>query len=174
MMARVALWTLVSSAAVLAPAIPAARAQCRLCGQPSTAPDSSPSDSRIDLQVEAGLDFDQLVVLGRGDGSATLGPDGTREVSGTIEALSGRAMVGQARIHGEPNRAVRVELPQRIQLYSTGGGQISIDRIITDLPSLPRLDSGGNLSFRFGGRVRVSGNEEGEFRGDLPITAEYL
>jgi hypothetical protein len=39
---------------------------------------------------------------------------------------------------------------------------------------LPRLDSAGNLSFRFGGRLLVTGNADGQFRGDLPITVEYL
>ena len=38
---------------------------------------------------------------------------------------------------------------------------------------MPRLDSAGNLTFRFGGRLHVSGDAEGDYRGDLPITAEY-
>jgi hypothetical protein len=29
------------------------------------------------------------------------------------------------------------------------------------------------LSFRFGGRVRITGNADGDYRGDLPITVEY-
>ena len=48
------------------------------------------------------------------------------------------------------------------------------DDVVSDLPPLPRLDSAGNLTFRFGGRLRVTGDAEGEYRGDLPITAEYL
>ena len=43
----------------------------------------------------------------------------------------------------------------------------------SDLPSLPRLDSAGNLSFRFGGRITISGDADGQYRGDLPITVEY-
>ena len=128
----------------------------------------------IDLQVEAGLDFGRLVVTGRGEGSARLGSDGARQVSGAVEALSARAMVGEARVRGQAGRAIRIELPRRIELYSVNGGRITIDEIETDLPSLPRLDSEGRLSFRFGGRIRVSGDEEGDYRGDLPITAEYL
>jgi hypothetical protein len=65
-------------------------------------------------------------------------------------------------------------LPRRIELFSIGGSRIIIDEIETDLPSLPRLDSMGNLTFRFGGRLQVNGEAEGDFRGDLPITAEYL
>jgi hypothetical protein len=53
------------------------------------------------------------------------------------------------------------------------GGQISIDEIVTDLSQDPRLDSSGNLSFRFGGRIRYTGNNDGDFRGELPITVEY-
>ena len=45
--------------------------------------------------------------------------------------------------------------------------------MVSDLPSLPRLDSAGNLSFRFGGRLRITGDADGQYRGDLPITVEY-
>jgi hypothetical protein len=67
-----------------------------------------------------------------------------------------------------------VELPRRIDLYSTSGdGQITVDDVTSDLPSLPRLDSAGNLTFHFGGRVTVTGGADGDYRGDLPITIEY-
>ena len=38
---------------------------------------------------------------------------------------------------------------------------------------IPQLDAAGNLTFRFGGRLRVSGDADGDYRGDLPITVEY-
>jgi hypothetical protein len=69
---------------------------------------------------------------------------------------------------------LRIELPRRIILYSLSGGQVVFEEVLSDLPSLPRLDSNGVLTFRFGGRLRVSGNSEGDYRGDLPIIAEYL
>jgi len=77
-------------------------------------------------------------------------------------------------VHGAPGRALRVELPHRIELYSLSGGRITLDQVVTDLPAMPRLDSAGNLSFRFGGRLVVTGEADGQFRGDLPITVEYL
>ena len=52
--------------------------------------------------------------------------------------------------------------------------RIAIDSIRTDLPASPKLDSDGNLSFRFGGRLEIDGNGDGEFRGDVPITVDYL
>jgi hypothetical protein len=48
-----------------------------------------------------------------------------------------------------------------------------MDEIVSDLPPLPVLDSAGNLTFRFGGRVRISGESDGDYRGDLPITVQY-
>jgi hypothetical protein len=158
----------------LVAAAPYARAQCRLCEEPTTLQQAEGPANVIDLQIEANLDFDRLVVIGAGEGSATLLPDGSRQVSGSVEAISGRAMVGQARVRGEPGRLVRIELPTRVGLYSLDGAEISIDEIVTDLPTAPRLDSAGNLSFRFGGRIRLSGNTDGEFRGDLSVTVEYL
>jgi hypothetical protein len=174
MIARTALFGLGLAAAASLCAIPSARAQCRLCSTPTAAPGSTKASEAIELDIEAGLDFDRLVVMGAGEGSATLRPDGGREVSGTVEAISGRAMVGEARVRGEPGRSVRIDMPVRIELHALNGATISIDRLVTDLPPVPRLDSGGSLYFRFGGRLRISGNSDGDFRGELPITVEYL
>jgi hypothetical protein len=77
-------------------------------------------------------------------------------------------------VHGAANRALRVDLPRRIELYSLSGGRITLDDVTSDLPPAPRLDAAGNLSFRFGGRLLVSGDSDGQYRGDLPITVEYL
>jgi hypothetical protein len=83
-------------------------------------------------------------------------------------------MVGSAVVRGEAGRAVRIELPRRIELHSLSGARIGIEDIVSDLPSAPRLDSAGSLSFRFGGRLSISDDAEGEYRGDVPITVEYL
>jgi hypothetical protein len=160
-------------AAALAAASPA-RAQCRLCTEPTTARPGDSADGAISLEIEARLDFDRLVLLRPGPGWATLRPDGSSSVSGTIAAMSGRAMVGQGLVRGEPGRLVRVDLPARIELYSLGGGRIAVDHLASDLPSVARLDSAGRLSFRFGGRLEITGDAEGEYRGDVPITVEYL
>jgi hypothetical protein len=83
-------------------------------------------------------------------------------------------MVGSAVVHGEAGRTVRVELPNRIDLYSLSGGRISLEDVVSDLSAAPKLDGSGSLSFRFGGRLRISGDADGEYRGDVPITVEYL
>jgi hypothetical protein len=149
-----------------------AGAQCRLCDTPTTTRDD-PSGP-VSLEIETSLDFDRLIMLGAGDGTASLLPNGQRSVSGMVSDLSGRAMVGSALVHGEAGRAVRIELPTRIELYSISGARITIEDIVSDLPAGAKLDSAGLLGFRFGGRLHISGDAEGEYRGDVPITVEYL
>jgi hypothetical protein len=160
--------------AVLAGGPTSAPAQCRLCPNPTTEVRSDEDGGSIQLDVQTRLDFDRLVLLGGGDGAATLLPTGERTASGAIATVSASAMVGSVTVHGDPNRALRVELPGRIELFSVSGGRISVDELKTDLPGMPRLDSAGNLTFRFGGRLRISGDADGEYRGDIPITVDYL
>ncbi|HEY4070322.1 MAG TPA: DUF4402 domain-containing protein [Sphingomicrobium sp.] len=150
-----------------------ARGQCRLCDKPVTALSQSPEGEAIELDIETSLDFGRLILAGAGKGAAVIRPDGSSAAQGALSDVSPRAMVGTAVIHGGAGRAVKVELPHRIDLYSVSGGRITVDDVASDLPSLPRLDSAGNLSFRFGGRVTVSGDSEGDYRGNMPITVEY-
>jgi hypothetical protein len=152
---------------------PPAQAQCRLCGTPVTTRVDNAADQRVTVEVETNINFDRLIVLGSSAGNAEIRPDGSRFAEGAVTAVGPRAMVGTAILHGEPNRSVRVDLPLRIQLYSLGGGEIAFDQLTSDLPPMPRLDASGKLSFRFGGRLHVSGEADGVYRGDLPITAEY-
>jgi hypothetical protein len=154
-------------------AVPAG-AQCRLCDTPTTSRDDPSGNGLVSLEIETSLDFDRLIMLGTGEGTATLLPNGQRSVSGMVGDMSGRAMVGSALVHGEAGRAVRIELPARIELYSINGARITIEDIVSDLPAGAKLDSAGALAFRFGGRLHISGDAEGEYRGEVPITVEYL
>lgn len=147
--------------------------QCRLCDTPTTALSPSPDANGIQLEIESSLDFGRLILAGDGLGAAVIRPDGSSTAQGDLAQVDGRAMVGTASIHGAPGRAVRVELPLRIDLFSLQGGRITLDNVVSDLPSLPRLDSAGDLTFRFGGRVTVSGDSDGDYRGDIPIVVEY-
>lgn len=170
---RYALANLLAAGAIAgAPTL--ASAQCRLCPSPTTQLSEGSNADTIQLEVQARLDFDRLILLGGGDGAATLSPHGERSASGTIAALSASAMVGSVVIHGDANRPVRIELPRRIVMYSVSGGRIAVDSIETDLTGVPKLDSQGNLSFHFGGRIEITGEVEGQYRGDIPITVDYL
>lgn len=166
-----ALWcaALAAAAATASPA----NGQCRLCDKPTTNPQQSEGSDSIQLEIETTLNFDRLVLSGSGDGAAVVRPDGSTAAEGALTTVSPRAMVGTAVVHGQAGRSVRVELPRRIDLYSLGGGRITLDDVVSDLPGLPKLDSTGALTFRFGGRVRITGESDGEYRGDLPITVEY-
>ena len=161
--------------ALLAAAVPqTAAAQCRLCDQPSMQLPPESADGDVQLSIETSLDFDRLIFSGQGMGAATVRPDGSNSAEGIVTAVSPRATVGTIVVHGQPGRALRVDVPHRIELYSVSGGRVTLDQVTTDLPAMPRLDSAGNLSFRFGGRLVVTGDADGQFRGDLPITVEYL
>lgn len=153
---------------------PPAQAQCRLCATPTTTRDDAATGDDIQLEVQSSIDFDRLVFFGQGEGDAVIRPDGSAAATGAIASMSPRAMVGTVVVHGQPGRTIRVDLPSRIELYSLGGGRIVFDQVTSDLPSLPRLDAAGNLKFRFGGRLRITGDADGNYRGDLPITVEYL
>lgn len=163
---------LAALAASLAGPTPAG-GQCRLCESPTTSLSQSGDGEGIALEVQTTLDFDRLVLAGQGHGAAVIRPDGSSAAEGALSGVSARAMVGSATVRGTPERIVRIELPRRIDLYSVSGARITLDDVASDLPSLPRLDSAGNLTFRFGGRVQISGDADGDYRGDLPITVEY-
>jgi hypothetical protein len=165
-----ALW--LAAAAALACSAPVA-AQCRLCDQPTTDRPQDKSDGDVQLQIEAGLNFDRLILCGAGSGAATIRADGSTGAEGIVTQVGPRAMVGSATVHGEAGRAVRVEIPRRIELYSLDGGRLALVDVASDLPPIPRLDASGNLSFRFGGRLIITGDADGPYRGDLPITVDY-
>ncbi len=171
---RCALASTLAAVAVLAGADAPAHAQCRLCDEPTTALSSGERGGPIRIEVETSLDFDRLVIDGSGDGTATLLPGGDRSASGSVATLGASAMVGTVTVRGDPGRTVRVEMPSQIRLYSLRGATIEVDHIETDLPAIPTLDSAGNLSFRFGGRVQVNGDSDGDYRGDITITVDYI
>lgn len=165
-------WCLIAAGQALWP-VPA-RAQCRLCTGPQAEPTSGEARAPVALSVEAALDFDRVILMSAGAGTATLSPDGSRQVSGSVAALGARAMVGLVRVRGEPGRSVRIGLPRRIELRSLAGGQLVIEDVASDVASVAQLDPSGAITFRFGGRLHVSGDAEGEYRGDVPIMVEYL
>ena len=152
-----------------------APAQCRLCDTPTTSGETTGAGVPIQLEVQARLDFDKIILLdSTRPGTARLSPDGSSSTSGSIGALSGRAMVGSVIVRGEPGRLVRIDFPAVIQLYGLSGSTIRMHDLTSDLSSASRLDSQGMLRFRFGGELEISGNVDGDFRGDIAITVDYL
>jgi hypothetical protein len=162
---------------LLAPAPAAAEPPtCRLCnGSEGGLTGPASLDAKpMAVEVHTSLDFDRVILTGPAGGTARLRPDGSRDTSGALAAMTGRAMTGEVVIRGEPGRQVRVELPLRIELFGFTGGTLAITGISSDLPLLPRLDGEGRLRIRFGGELFISGDAEGEYRGDVPITVDYL
>lgn len=146
---------------------------CRLCSEPQVRDGDGPAKP-IRLEVRSRLDFDSLIFAGFGQGVMRVGADGSAETSGPVNATGARVMPGSVTIRGEPGRAVRVEMPGSVQLYGDRGGAMRIESLTTDLPTLPVIGPDGELSFRFGGVLKVDGEADGGFRGDVDIVVEYL
>ena len=83
-------------------------------------------------------------------------------------------MVGSVVVRGQPGRLVRIGFPTSILLHGLAGNSIRVSSLVSDLPAAARLDSQGSLQFRFGGALEISGAVEGDYRGDIPITVDYL
>jgi hypothetical protein len=162
----------VLSALALGLPVPMVRAECRLC-----TPDAAEGAPTIPINIEvyASLDFSR-VALDQGDGGEVTidSRSGGRKVSGGLNDLGGYAVRGEVRITGEPGRPIRVELPNRVEMRSSSGATAHIHGLETTLPAAPRIGADGTLSFSFGGRLSVKGQNSGNFRGSIPITADYL
>ena len=152
----------------------AVTAPCRLCsGAPSDPLNARPA-TPLRLQVETRLDFDKIVFEGTGSALIALSPDGVARLSGAATAAGARAMPGSVLVRGEPGRAVRVDLPATVTLFGEGSGSITIDSLTTDLPSFPHIGDDGTLLFRFGGDLRLTGDQDGAYRGTIDIVVDYL
>lgn len=160
-------------AAVLGLAPPAA-AQCRLCDEPSVAPASPEDEAPLAISVDTDLDFDRLLLASDGDGRARLAPDGSRLASGSVASIGGRAVVARIVVRGTPGRPVSIHIPERVELHGIKGGTLVIESLVSDLPADPALDSGGALEFRIGGELVLTGDADGEYRGDVRIAVDYL
>ena len=150
-------------------------AQCRLCTPESGARSGSTSIQAarpLTIDVETALDFSRAAGTSNGGSIAIDERTGTRQVAGLTD-LGGFALKGSVRLTGEPFRHVRVSLPPSVRLVSPSGNSAEAVDLRTDLPPDPMLDASGELRFTFGGRLVVSGSAAGEFRGRIPIVADY-
>ncbi len=134
-----------------------------------------PANDELPLRIEisAALDFSR-VATGRSGGSVTVDPvSGQRRLSGDVRDLGGMALTGEAMISGTPGRAVRIAIPPEIRLDGDQGRSARVVDVVTDLGPAPRLGPDGRLRFRFGGRLTVASDDDGNYRGRIPISVEY-
>lgn len=127
------------------------------------------------IEIESGIQFSRLALLGKVDGEATIDPrTGEKAVGPNMVDLGGMSFHGQARVTGEPHRPVRIELPPKITLRSPDGAEATLTDFVTDLPGVAMLDENGALSFSFGARLSSQGARGGNFRGRVPIRVDYF
>jgi hypothetical protein len=141
-----------------------------LCG----GADGEPREIPISIDITTQLDFSRAAIADKNGGNIRVdAQSGSRSVDGGLVDLGSFGLAGTAVVRGEPGRGVRIDMPASIRMTSSTGGQIDITDLRTNLAAAPRLDSFGQLSFAFGGKVQVHGTVSGTFRGRIPITADY-
>jgi hypothetical protein len=146
-------------------------AECRLCAADPT-PAVTSAARPLNIEVETALDFSRAAGTGGGGSIAIDERSGARRVAGLAD-LGGIAIKGSVRLTGAPFARVRVSLPNSVRLLAPDGNSAEAVDLKTDLPADPMLDASGELRFSFGGRLVVSGSAAGEFRGRIPIVADY-
>ena len=149
-----------------------AQTVCQLC---ATGPiPVAPAVRPLRVEIDASLDFSTAAHSNSGEGSIEIDPrTGQRRVTGGLVALGGMALKGTVRLTGDPFRHVRITLPSSIVMQSTLGATADISAITADVSGSPILGADGTLVFSFGGRMTVRGGAAGDFRGTIPITADY-
>lgn len=153
------------------PVSQASMAQCRLCAPASPTTSSQGADLALTIEVETALDFSRA--SGNNGGSIAIDErSGARQVAGLVD-LGGIAIKGGVRLTGTPGRHVRVSLPAAVHLTAPDGSLADAVDLRTDLGPSAALGADGSLSFTFGGRLLVHPGASGEFRGRIPIVADY-
>ena len=110
------------------------------------------------IEVESGLQFSRLALVGEADAAAEIDPQtGAKRVGAGMIDLGGLSYQGRARVTGTPLRPVRIELPNRVRLRSPDGAEAELTSFVTDLPPVAMLDENGTLEFAFGARLSSQG-----------------
>ena len=162
-------FAIVSAAWAAAPAF----GQCRLCADEEGLSLSS-SGTPLSIEIETTLDFDRVALAGPGGGAVAVDPEtGARTVAGELVALGGFGVQGTALVRGEPNRTIRLRLPRSSLLHASNGRTAEITDLVADIPPVARLKPDGTLRFSFGGRLRVEGGADGDYRGRILIEVDY-
>jgi len=145
-------------------------AACALCLSPLRQDAERP----LRVEIESGLQFSRLALVGRADGGAEIDAQtGEKRVDAGMIDLGGLSYHGRVRVTGEPFRPVRIEMPARVSLRSPNGAEAELTDFATDLPPVALLDQNGVLEFAFGARLSSRGARTGNFRGRIPIRVDY-
>ena len=164
------LWPLLLISAIATPL----RALCRLCAPSAVEGPSAPAIP-LTIQIDAALDLGRAAQTrpGGAGGISIDAQTGARRVTGTLADLGGFSLKGMVVLTGQPFAAVVVTLPNRITLTSPDGSQADVVDIRTDLSPAATLNAQGKLFFGFGGKLIVTNGTAGDFRGRIPVTADY-
>ena len=163
--------SLILAAAILLCAPAQAQDSCRLCYGDASA---KPGERPLTIEIWTDLNFSKLALTGRTGGTAELSATGgEKHTTGQLVDLGGISVTGHGKITGVPLRAVRLDLPDTVEMTTADGGEAKLAQFTTDLPPHPVLNANGELEFSFGARLILSGGRGGNYRGRIPITVDY-
>jgi hypothetical protein len=165
---------LIGATAIILPSgVRAETPVCQLCS-PDSAPAQTAEPKPLSIEVETTLDFDRVAVSGSAGGTVEVDSrTGDRSVSGEIVQVGGIGIQGSATVRGEPGRAIRLEMPRTTLLYSSTGQSAEVVDLTADLLPSARLGSDGSLRFNLGGRLKVNGDADGDYRGRILLIVDY-
>ncbi len=169
-MSAIRLWAL-AGAIIGCVSTPAAANDSVCVGCATTTAKEEAAELRIEIRTQ--LNFSRATV-GKSGGQIAIDPEsGNRQMGGSAVDLGGMALAGTAVVTGAPGRQVRIDLPDTVRMTNNRGGALTIRNLRTNLTTMPRLDSFGKLEFAFGGDLHITGGAFGDYRGRIPITAQY-
>lgn len=131
---------------------------------------------RIDVVVDAGIDFGSLVVIGDGVGRVVIDlGTGNKLVTGNLDDLGGIAVSGHAIVTGAPNEPVIIDFPSIITMSDSSGSSAELRDFVTNLQSGAVLDGNGRLEFSFTATLYTDPSVigGGTLRGRIPIEVSY-
>ncbi|WP_114520731.1 DUF4402 domain-containing protein [Altererythrobacter sp. ZODW24] len=163
------------------PAPVAAQGMCPQCdlppgcrGQGNNKPKKNIDCTPVSVDIESGLDFGRLVLIGDGVGQVIIDLNtGQKTTVGNINDLGGMAFKGVARISGKANSPVTIILPSSIIMTDAAGGEAQLTELRTDMPLVTYLDGAGQLEFSFTGNLKTDNPIGGNLRGRIPISVQY-
>ena len=154
---------------------PAAAQICRLCDETPTVAAPAPAPRPLRVEVEGGLQFGRLALSGAQPGEAVLdarAPDRLGERA--LIDLGGARYAATVRVTGEPGFRVRVSWPDMVALRPSGGGAtVRLEAIRADRGPVLVLGPSGRAELRLGARLVVPAGASGDYRGQVPIDADY-
>jgi hypothetical protein len=128
----------------------------------------------LNVTIDSDISFGTAAHDARGGGTIELDPiTGARRTTGGLVVVGSTYFTGRARISGRPFARVRIGLPDKITMRARQGNKAVAAVFTASVAPVITLDALGQFSFPFAGSFRADEADNGEFKGNFAITADY-